>query len=133
MRQRAPRGHERFQSATSPLGQGPDANRNKNPAASLSFERASARQSRSLFPSHREHQLPINGFILRDAASRNDRPLLSRLVSDAADRPAAFPSFHLLHLQLLSSRAKRTSPQNLVAHLFLYALRHGHRYRHLHP
>src|SRR6266851_1291096 len=79
MCQRAPRGHERFQSATSPLGQGPDANRKKNPAASLSFERALARQSRSLFPSHREHQLPINGFILRDAASRNDRPLLSRL------------------------------------------------------
>src|SRR5258706_16257934 len=118
MCQRAPRGHERFQSATSPLGQGPDANRKKNPAASLSFKRALARQSRSLLPSHRKRQLSVDGALLRDASSRDDRALLSRLVSDAAHRPAALSSFHLLDFQLLSRRAKRTSPQNLVAHLF---------------
>src|SRR5205085_8871546 len=110
MHQRASRGHEWLQSAASALGQGPDANRKEDFAASLSLESSLAHQSRSLLSSHRERELPINGFIFRDAASRDDRSFLSRLAADAAHRFAAVPRFHLLHLQLLSGRAERASP-----------------------
>src|SRR5260370_1120445 len=61
---------------------------------------------------------------------RHDRALLSRLVPDAGDRLAPLPRVHLFHLQLLSRRAKRAAAQNLVAHVSLHALRHGHRDRH---
>src|SRR5450631_2645104 len=80
---RATRGHERLQSAASPLGQGPDANSQENPAQSFSRQCAVAREVRSFFPPHRQHQLPADGAALHHAAARHDRAFLSGLVSDA--------------------------------------------------
>src|SRR5438034_4315197 len=106
---RTPCGHERFQNPTSALGQGTDANRQENPPKSLEIRRALARQSRSILPPNRQHQLPADDPALYHVAASNDRALLSGLVPDASDRPAALSRLHVFHLQLLSRGAKRAS------------------------
>ena len=107
---RAARRHERLQSAAGALGQGPDADRQENPAQSFPRRCSVAREGRSFLPSHRQHQLPADGVALHHAAARHDRALLSGLVPDAGDRSAAFPGLHLLDFQLLSGGAKRAAP-----------------------
>src|SRR2546422_2495586 len=129
VRFRASRGHERLQGTASALGQGPHADGKKNPPQSLEIGCALARQSRSLLPPYRQHQLPADDSAFHHVAARDDRAFLSGLVPDAGNRPAALPRLHLFHLQLLSRRAKRAAAQNLVAHVSLHALRHGNRHR----
>src|SRR5713101_5454418 len=125
VRFRASRGHEWLQSPAGALGQGPDADGKKNPPKGFEVGCALARQSRGLLPPHRQHQLPADDRAFHHVAARDDRALLPGLVPDAGDRPAALPRVHVFHLQLLSRLAKRTSAQDLVAHVSVHALRHG--------
>src|SRR5580698_10777406 len=107
MRLRAAGGNELLQDAASPLGQGPDANGEKNSAARAALRPTRRRESRSRISSHREHQLSADGLALDAAAARHDRALLSGLVPDDADRSAAFHGVELFDLRLLSFGAAR--------------------------
>ena len=68
-------------------------------------------EGRSRFPSDREHQLSADGSAFHDAAAGDDRALLSGLVPDAADRPAAVSGLELLDLRVLSDRAAGALPE----------------------
>src|ERR1041385_7039318 len=92
-----------------------------------------ARESRSVLSSHREHQLSADGAVFSDAAAGDDRALLSGLVSDDSDRPAAVPRLYLLDFQFLSGGAEGIAAEKLGADLSLHAVRDGHRHRHFDP
>ncbi len=126
---RAARRNERLQIAASSLGQGLDANGEKNPSARAAFKRARRRQSRSFFPSHRQHQLSAYGRHVHHLAPRHDRPLLPGLVPGPRNRPASVPGLHLFHIVLLSRRRTRALPQNLEAHLSLSSVCNGRWHR----
>ena len=133
MRLRASRRHEQLQSAASALGQGAHADGKKNPSQDFQVRRSVARQGRSLFPSHREYQLPAHGPAFHDASAGHDRAVPAGLVPDAAHRLTAFSRFHVLDFELLSRRAKGASAQNLVAYFPIFAVCHGHGHRHFRP
>src|SRR5689334_12548243 len=113
MRERASGRHERLQSPAGALGQRADADGEENPAPGTAVRCSAAREMRSFLPSHREHQLSVDGAVLRHAAAGDDRALLPGLVSDAADRSAAVSGVHVLNLQLLSGGAKGTAAEEL--------------------
>src|SRR5712691_9802731 len=85
LRFRTSRGHERLQGPAGALGQGPHANRKKDPPESFQIECSLARQNRGLLPPYGQHQLPADDIALDPVAARDDRALLSGLVPDAGD------------------------------------------------
>src|SRR5689334_6836465 len=85
---RTARRDERLQSTASPLVQRADTDGEENHAADLAFERASAREGRSLFPPYGRHQLSADGRLFGAASARLDRASQSRVVPVYTDRPA---------------------------------------------
>ncbi len=97
------RGDERFQVAAGALGQGLDANGEKDPAAGDARKPSYGSKGRSFLPSDRKHQLSADDFHVHDSAAGDDRALLSGLVSGAGDRSAVVFSLNLLHFFVLPS------------------------------
>ena len=129
VRLRAARGNERLQGAAGALGQGPDADGEKNSAARAALGRARAGQGRSRLPPHRQHQLSVHGGSLDAAAAGHDRAFLSGLVPDAVHRPAAVHRVELLDFRFLSRVAARPLSEDLEALDPLHAVRDGRRHR----
>src|SRR6266404_2888788 len=108
---RTARGHECVQDATGALGQGTDADGEKDSAARDEVGPARGSESRSGFSSHRKRQLSLHGDSLDAAAARHDRAFLSGLVPDAVYRLAAIYRFEHVHFGLLSGcPARALSP-----------------------
>src|ERR1700760_2701327 len=114
---RASRGYERLQGAASALGKRIDADGQENLAEGIPGRRAVSREIRGIFSSDGQHFVSANGAALHDAPAGDDRALLSRLVSDAGDRPAPFPGFDVLHLKLLSGCAEGIAAEDLDEHV----------------
>src|ERR1700722_19292794 len=115
LRVRTSGGHERFQGAAGPLGQGVDANGEKNSAESFSSQRSLAYQGGSVFSSHGKHFVSTDDHSLHDVVARHDRAFLSRVVSDVVDRPAAVFGVDVLDFQFLFSCTTRAAAENVVA------------------
>src|SRR5579872_2210080 len=78
-----------------------------------------------MFSSDGQHQLSADGVALRNFAARDDRALLSGMVSDVPDRLAAVSRFHVLDFEFLPGVAARPVPEDMVARDFLSAVRDG--------
>ena len=127
---RTPGGNERVQVAAGALGQGPDADGEENPAASDARRCSRSGEGRSVFPPHGKHQLSADDLHVHDSSSRDDRAVLSGLVSGAGDRFAVVFGLHLLDFFVLPGRGARPVSQNLEAHVSLFAVRDGGWHRH---
>src|SRR5579864_8369762 len=76
-----------------------------------------------------QYQLSADGAALRNFAARDDRALLSGMVSDVPDRFAPVSRFDVLDFELLFGVAARPLPEDMVARDFLSAVRDGNRNR----
>src|SRR6185437_5767861 len=80
-----------------------------------------------MFSSDGQHQLSADGAALGNFAARDDRALLSGMVSDVPDRFAAVSRFHLLDFEFLPGVTARPLPEDMVARHFLSAVCDGDR------
>src|SRR5579859_793939 len=82
-----------------------------------------------MFSSDGQHQLSADGAALGNLAARDDRALLSGMVSDVPDRFAPVSRFDVLDFELLFGVAARPLPEDMVARNFLSPVRDGDRNR----
>src|SRR5689334_21285250 len=120
---------DRVQDTASALGKGFNTGREKDTAQSRQTQRRSlAGEARSLVSPDRKSELSAHDYSFGAADAGHDHPVLSGMVSDAADRSSTFFGFNIFHFVVLSGFAEGTVSAELAAHILVFAVSDGARH-----
>src|SRR5712664_2060008 len=107
------------------VGERVDSDGKEDSAARAQKSCSVAHQDRSVVSPDGESQLSADDHALGAAAAGDGHPLLSGMVSDAVQRPAAVHGLDVFHLQFLPGLAAGAFPSKLAAGVFVSAVSDG--------